>query len=86
MRPPARAPEVAATAAASYLLLLYTALEKMLALTREPRNQNKCGACKPPILVRVVGISCFAMSMVGVNEQGEAVTPVYTYADGRNQA
>jgi sugar (pentulose or hexulose) kinase len=84
MRPPASAP--APAAAASCLLLLYFALEKVLALTREPRNQNKCGACKPPIIVRVVGISCFAMSMVGVNEQGEAVTPVYTYADGRNQA
>ena len=33
-----------------------------------------------------VGISCFAMSLVGVGEDGDAVTPVYTYADARNQA
>jgi sugar (pentulose or hexulose) kinase len=33
-----------------------------------------------------VGISCFAMSLVGIGEDGDAVTPVYTYADARNQA
>lgn len=45
-----------------------------------------CGNCKSPIVVRVVGISCFAMSLVGVGADGEAVTPVYSYADARNQA
>jgi hypothetical protein len=45
-----------------------------------------CGKCKPPITVSVVGISCFALSLVGVADSFKAITPLYTYADGRNQA
>jgi hypothetical protein len=41
---------------------------------------------KPPVNLRVVGISCFALSLVGVGDDGEAVTPVHTHADARNQA
>ncbi len=42
------------------------------------------GEAALPLQVKVVAISCFAMSLVGVSESGQAVTPVYTYADTRN--
>ena len=35
-------------------------------------------------LIKVVGICCFGMSLVGVGPDGGAVTPIYTSADARN--
>ena len=34
-----------------------------------------CGKCKPPIAVRVVGMSCFTPSLVGLGDEGAAITP-----------
>jgi gluconokinase len=42
--------------------------------------RNKQVACR----VKGVGLTSFAMNLVGVDSQGNAVTPVYTYADTNN--
>jgi len=87
--------------ASDYITATSAAIDDALAAMRKwNSSQNKCrsraqstsdsvcscGKCKPPVVVRVVGISCFSMSLLGVGDDGEAATPVYTYADGRNQA
>jgi len=44
--------------------------------TPEPRHHTP--------QIKAVGLSCFAMALVGLDAAGEAVTPVYTNADWRN--
>ena len=35
----------------------------------------------PNFCIRAIGFGCFAMSLIGVDASGIAVTPVFTYAD-----
>lgn len=72
--------------AVSFLRASQRAANKRGTGANGPAKTNGEGAHALPVPVKVVGISCFAMSLVGVSESGAAVTPVYTCADARDAA
>jgi gluconokinase len=59
---------------------LAEAARQCLAETLAWRDGDRSLAAVP---IRAVGASCFWHSMLGVDDRGRALTPIYTWADGR---